>query len=201
MNATLVPRRKGREPRCAGAGAPAAGGPLRLSRWLKRGIVGVIVASVAPFAADAQTKLTDLTGDWQGVGTERNSPLESAQPTTCHSKIRSAANHMTNETVCNGQSGLHRVSRLTITLDGDEITGVLDQTSAAGPGASSPMVLKGTVAGRRIDDVATLQIRFPGLMPNATITLKVISPSSYSVQGSTLGISMMDVTYTRVGKH
>jgi hypothetical protein len=173
---------------------------MTLTKRLTAGIAAFLAAWITPYTAGAEIKLTDLNGEWNGSGTERNSPIESMQQTTCKSSIRTESTRLISDMVCTGQTGLHRASRLTLTLDGNEITGNLDQTTTTLGSNASPMVLKGSVSGRRTGDTAILQIRFPGLMPNATVTIMLISPSSYSMQATSLGVSMMDVTYNRVGR-
>jgi hypothetical protein len=167
---------------------------------LRAGIAAIAAACITLCTAKAEIKMADLDGDWQGSGTDRNSPLESPQQTTCQNKIRTEADRMTSDTVCKGRAGLNRTTRLAITVSGNDITGVLDQTSTTGSGNDPPNELKGAIAGRRSGNTATLQIRFPGLMPNATLILKLINLSSYSAKATALGVLMSDVTYNRVGR-
>jgi hypothetical protein len=168
--------------------------PVLTKHQLRVGIAAVAAACITLCTAKAEIKLADLAGDWQGSGTDRNSPLESPQQTTCQNKIRTEADQMTSDTVCKGRAGLNRRSRMTITLRGNDISGTLDQSTTG----TSVQQLKGTIAGHRTGDTATLQIRFSAFMPNATVTLKLISASSYSVQGTALGVVMTDVTYNRM---
>ena len=155
---------------------------------------------ISPFTARAESNLTVLNGDWRGSGTDRSSPFESQQRTKCQSNNRADEVQIISHTVCTGETGLHKVSDLKITLNGNKIAGTLGET-ATFPGNASPRILKGTVSGIRTGDTATLTISFPGLLPSATVIFKLVSSSSYSMQASTLGVSMMQVTYTRAGSH
>lgn len=106
---------------------------------------------------------------------------------------------MVSDTVCTGETGLHKVSHLTITLDAVKIVGTFDETASFPGSNASPRILKGSVSGVRAGDTATLKISFPGLIPSATVIFKLISSSSYSTQATSLGVAMMEVTYTRAG--
>jgi hypothetical protein len=173
--------------------------PILTKDQLRAGIAAIAAACITLLTAKADIKLIELDGDWQGSGIDRNSPFESLQQITCRSKIRTAADRMTSDTVCKGRTGLNKTSRMTITLDGNNITGVLE-ASIKGSDDDSPRQLKGAIAGRRTGDTATLQIHLPGFMPNATAILNLISSSSYSIKVTTWGILMSDVTYNRVGQ-
>jgi hypothetical protein len=172
-----------------------------IERW-RMGIAAAVAAWIVTLGGGgaAVFRLSDLDGRWQGIGSERASPMESAQPVTCQSTIQADATRMVNDTTCTGEAGLRRVSSLMVTLDGNDITGTLDQSTWSGGSSVSPTVLKGSVSGRRTEDGATLQVRFPGFMPNATVTFKILNPSSFSVQATALGIQMMQVTYNKIGK-
>lgn len=150
-----------------------------------------------PLSAGAESKLTVLNGEWRGSGTDRNSPFESQQQTKCQSNNRADLVRMVSDTVCTGETGLHKVSHLTITLDADKIVGTFDETASFPGSNASPRILKGLISGVRAGDTATLEISFPGLIPSATVIFKFISSSSYSTQATSLGIPMMEVTYTR----
>jgi hypothetical protein len=163
-------------------------------------IAALLAASLAPFAGGAtELRLTDLDGNWQGVGIDRASPMESAQQVTCKSTFRTEASRVVSDATCTGQAGLRRVSRLTLSLHGNEITGTLEQTTTTLGSNAPPTVVQGSVSGRRMEDAATLQVRFPGLMPSATLSFKFINSSSYSVEATALGILMMQATYSRMG--
>ncbi len=162
--------------------------------------VGCLAAAAAlsaavASAACAETKLTDFTGEWRGAGTDRDTPLEKAQPTNCRMTAQADLRQMRSVTNCDGQAGLRKVIHLTITLDGDKISGEASQTSTPRDGKSAMM--KGAVSGRKTGDVANLDIRFPGLTPNAAVLLTRTSPSSFTMKVTSLGITLMDVTFRR----
>lgn len=98
---------------------------------------------------------------------------------------------------CEGREGQHKRIDLAVTLVGKEFTGKLSQTSTV-PGSNTPISLEGAVSGRRIEDTATFQVRFSGLTPVVTVALRLETLSIYSVHVSTLGMSLMDVTFNRV---
>jgi hypothetical protein len=162
-------------------------------------IAVVLAAWVTPLSAVAESKLTDLNGEWRGSGTDRDSPFENFQETICRTKIKADESHMNSVMICEGQQGLKKVVRLTVTLDGDKFTGDVDQTTLT-RGDKTPDVDKGTVSGQKIKDTANLQIRFPGLMPNATVALVLRNPSSYTMHVSSLGSTIMNVTFSKVDK-
>jgi hypothetical protein len=61
--------------------------------------------------------------------------------------------------------------------------------------------VKGSVLGRKTEDTAVYQVRFPGLVPpSATVNLKLNSPSSYSMYVTSLGLTVMDVVFNRVAR-
>jgi hypothetical protein len=172
------------------------------TRWIGRSvtaIAAVLAVWVTPFSAVAQTKLTDLNGEWRGSGIDRDSPFENFQKTICHTKIEADESHMNSVTVCDGQQGLHKVMRLTVTLSGDEFTGSVSQTTLA-RGDTTPDVVKGSVLGRRVKDAVNLRVRLPGLMPNSAVALVLRNPSSYTMHVSSLGITMMNVTFSKIDK-
>src|SRR6202023_2965502 len=140
-----------------------------------------------PLTARAESKLTVLNGEWRGSGTDRNSPFESQQQTKCQSNNRVDLVRMVSDTVCTGETGLHKVSHLTITLDADKVVGTFDETASFPGSNASPRILKGSVSGVRAGDTATLKISFPGLIPSATVIFKLISSSSYSTQATRPG--------------
>ncbi len=87
------------------------------------GVTLALVAWLAAPAAVAETKLPELNGRWSGGGTDRDSPMDSAQPTRCRVTVKADLTHMTSDTECNGQAGLHKVIRLSVTFAGDRFTG------------------------------------------------------------------------------
>jgi hypothetical protein len=165
---------------------------MGVMRLLKVGLLAVLVAWIIPRPAGAEMNLSDLEGEWSGGGTDRDSPFASLQKSSCRSKIRSDVHRMSNEIVCSGPSGSRKTIQLQITMQGDQISGDLVQTQATG-------TMKGSVSGRRRGDSADMQIQFSGLMPSATAKFIVINPSSYTLRVATMGTSMMDVTFKKVG--
>jgi hypothetical protein len=172
------------------------------TRWighLVTAIAAVLAAWVTPFSAVAETKLTDLNGEWRGSGTDRDLPIEFFQKTNCHTKIEADESHMNSVTVCDGQQGLHKVIRLTVTINGDKFTGSVSQSTLA-RGDRSPDVVKGSVLGRRVKDTANFLVRLPGLLPNSAVALVLRNPTSYTMHVSSLGITMMNVTFSKIDK-
>lgn len=155
---------------------------------------------LVPLPAAAEFKLSGLNGEWEGIGRERGSPLEPAQQVICRATIRSDASRMASEMECRGQEGLQRVSRLAIALEGDSISGSLDQTITNAGSYAPPMRLKGSISGRRSGDDALLQVSFPGLTPSGTVIFRSLSADSYIIRASSLGIVMTEVTYRKLDK-
>jgi hypothetical protein len=173
---------------------------MRLVRHLGIGIVAVLTGWAVPYPASAEIKLTDFNGTWSGSGKDRNLPLESLQQTKCKTTVEADLRRMKSKTVCDGQAGLHKEIDLSITLDGNRITGDLTQnTSVRG---SDRSVRKGSVLGQKVEDTATYQVRFPGLVPIvATVDLRLLSQSSYSMHVTgCLGVTMMDVVFNKAAR-
>jgi hypothetical protein len=159
------------------------------------GIAAALVAAMAATTAGAETKLTGFNGEWRGNGSERNFPLESMQPTNCHTAIRATLRRMHSEMTCERPSGLRKEIRLIVTLEGDKFAGRIRQITT--PPDGKPAVLNGTVSGQKTDNTASFQVRWSGMTPNATVALKLNNPSSFSMQASSLGVTMMDATLNR----
>jgi hypothetical protein len=162
-------------------------------------IAMVMVISIALPSVAAETKLSDFNGEWRGEGTDRDTPLELTQPTNCRMRIQADLRHLNSETTCNGQAGLHKVLRLTITLEGDQFTGGASQTSSVTNGTAK--VLNGTVIGHKSDEMASLQVRFPGLTPSATVVLRRLNPSTFTMNIASLGLTLTSVTFDRTTNH
>jgi hypothetical protein len=172
----------------------------KLSACLAVGIL-VLSASAAAFCpARAETKLTDFDGQWQGTGKDRDLPFESMQQTNCQTTVNADFRRMNSITICNGDAGLDKVIQLAITLSGEAFAGSLTQRTTMRGDEASASVLSGSVSGRKTDNTAIFQVTFPGLLPNAEVTLRLISPSSYSMRATTLGSTLMDVTFIRAIK-
>ena len=159
----------------------------------------VLAAYLIPFPATAETKLTDLSGNWRGTGSDRDSPFESSQKTNCHTQIEADESHLSTLTVCKGERDLHKEIRLRLKLDGDKFTGSVNQTSLA-RGDTSPDEIKGSVLGHRTKGTANLRVHLPGLLPDATVVLVLRSTSSYTMRVTSLGVTMMDVTFSKIVK-
>lgn len=160
-------------------------------------IVGICAALflVLTPAAEAATPLTRLNGQWSGGGTDRDGPLGSSQSTHCRATLKADPTHLISTTECDGQAGLHKRFQLTVTFQGDQFTGNVEQVSAVHDGP--PTRYAGTVSGSRKGDVANLTANFGGLTPNAHVTLAVTSPDSYSMRVSLLGSTLTNVTLHR----
>jgi len=61
---------------------------------------------------------------------------------------------------------------------------------------------KAPYLGQKVEDTASYQVRFPGLVPIvATVDLKLLSQSSYSMHVTCcLGVTMMDVVFNRTAR-
>ena len=169
------------------------------SGLLRAAVAATLIWWIAPSPASAETKLTDFVGDWHGSGTDRNSPLETTQQTRCQVTVRADLRRLTSETNCNGQAGLRKRFGLAIVLDGDQFTGTASQTSTLRGDGRAAKVRNGSVSGRKTEDTADFEVKFSGLTPNARVVLKLFTPSSYSMQISSLGITLTDVVFHRTG--
>ncbi len=164
----------------------AAGGAATL-------VIFLFVASAGAAAA----KLTDFNGSWRGSGTDRASPLEASQSTSCHASIRADDTTLNHEMICEGKAGLHKIIRLTVHLSDNRISGTLTQTSTTRGSEASPTTLQGSVSGTRTDNAANFQVRFGGLIPTVTVTLTLNSRSSFFMQASTFVGTLMEVHFDR----
>ena len=167
--------------------------------YLRLPIAMAVLVWIALPSAAAETRLSDFNGKWHGNGTDRDTPLESTQPTNCRMRIQADLRHLNSETTCNGQAGLHKVLRLTITLEGDQFTGEASQTSAVTNGTAK--VLNGTVIGHKSNEMASLQVRFPGLTPSAVVVLRRLNPSTFTMNITSLGLALTNVTFDRTTNH
>jgi len=168
---------------------------MSLARYLMLAIAMATVAAIILPSAKAETSLSDFNGEWRGNGTDRNSPIEPAQATQCHMKIRADLRRLDSETTCIGEAGLRKLLRLAVKIDGDQLTGEAGQTSTVPDGAAQ--VFNGTVTGRKTDTTADLDVRFPGFTPSATIALRRLDPSRFSMTIASLGLTLTDVTFER----
>ena len=145
--------------------------------------------------AGAETKLSDFTGEWSGRGQDRDLPLASWEPVTCRDAIRADSKQLHSEMTCERKSGVRKVVTMTVTLEGNQLSGKITR-KVAKPGQPDD-VINGTVSGTRIDDTANLLVRWEGATPNTTIALKLTTPTSFSLQATVLGASMFDLTFRR----
>lgn len=146
--------------------------------------------------ADAETKLTDFNGAWLGSGSDRNTPFEAEQRTTCRSNITADLQQMTSNIQCKGTAGLTKAIHLHIRLRGNSFTGTLSQRAATRGGATSK--LAGSVSGQKTDTTANFRVTFPGLTPSVDVTLRLNNPSSFSMRATTFVGELMNVTFKRM---
>jgi hypothetical protein len=151
--------------------------------------------------AGAQTKLTEFNGEWLGGGTDRNTPLASAQKTQCQTSVTADLTHLTSDMACKGEAGLNKRVRVSVAFTNSRFTGTAQQTSAAEGSRAAPERLDGTVTGNRNGDITTFDVRFPGLTPSARVLLELTSPTSYTMTVSTLGAILTKVDFHRPGGH
>ena len=149
--------------------------------------------------AGAETKLTEFNGQWLGSGTDRDTPLASAQPTRCQTRVSADLTHMTSNMECNGDAGLNKRVHLSISFTGNKFTGSAEQISVVRGSGATPKRRAGTVIGERTDDKAEFEIKFSGLTPNAHVVLQLTSPTSYTMSISALGATLTKVDFRRPG--
>lgn len=153
----------------------------------------------ASSAIAAAIKLPELNGSWQGNGTDRATPLETAQHTHCRATIRATETSLNQEMICVGDAGLRKTVRLAVHLTGNAVSGTLTQTSVS-RGNETPATLHGSVSGTRTDNAADLRVDFGGLMPRVSVSLNMNSASAFSLEASTLGGTLMQVSFSRAGR-
>ena len=173
---------------------------MKLSECLAAAMLILSAWGAASGSAGAETKLSDFDGQWQGSGKDRDLPFEAMQQTSCQTTVNADLVRMSSTTICNGDAGLDKIIQLAIILSGEAFSGNLMQKTTMRGDDKSVSVLNGSVSGRKTDNTATFQVSFPGFLPNAAVTLRLINPTSYSMQATTLGSTLMDVTFTRAVK-
>jgi hypothetical protein len=161
----------------------------------RRGLLAASVSIAAITCAAAETKLTDFNGEWNGVGQDRESALQFLQDTSCKTVIRADLTHMQTEMNCARKSGVRKLVQLTVTLAGDQFNGKIMQKTTQ-PGREDA-VINGAISGNKTDRSANFLVTWQGATPNTTVDLKLISPTSYSMQATALGITVLDVTFNR----
>src|SRR5689334_907733 len=145
--------------------------------------------------AEAETKLSDFTGEWSGRGQDRDLPLASPEAVVCQNGIRANPRRLHSEMTCERRSGVQNAVQMTVTLEGNQLGGKITRKITRPDGPED--VINGTVSGTKTDNTADLLVRWEGATPNTTIALKLTSPASYSMQATALGATMMDLTFRR----
>ena len=174
---------------------------MKLVNRVGLGVLGILALGTVLDPAAAETQLTDFNGSWQGTGVDRNMPFQSMQRTSCQATINADLHHMKTAIVCNGVAGLTKVIQLNITLAGGEaFSGDLTQKATTRGDSSSETVLKGSVSGNKTDKSANFRVSFPGLTPSVDVALGLNNPSSFSMQATTFGGQLMNVSFNRTSK-
>jgi hypothetical protein len=88
---------------------------------------------------------------------------------------------------------------MTATLHGNRFVGRVSQTISIADG-SRATEMTGSLSGEKINDTANFPVRWSGLWPNATVAIKPHNLTSYSIHVSSLGFTIMDVTFKRIAK-
>ena len=173
--------------------------PRTSTKYLATAASAAVLACLLPAPAAADPKLSDLNGKWQGAGRDRSAPWQSLQSTKCRTTIRANSRQLNTEMTCDSGDGQRKVVHLSVTLDGDQVTGKVSQQLRHSKYPVS--VLNGSVSGQRTDTTANLNVRWSDLTPNTTVALKLNGSSSYSMKVTALGLTMMDVTFNRSVVH
>jgi len=160
-------------------------------------LAAALAAGMALAPACAETKLTELNGQWLGSGTDRDLPFATAQPTRCQTRVTADLTHMTSDMKCSGEAGLNKRVRLSIAFTGNRFTGSAEQTSIRRGSGAPPKQRIGSVSGSRNGDTAAFKVRFPGLTPNAHVVLELTSPTSFAMRISSLGATLTKVDFHR----
>jgi hypothetical protein len=169
-------------------------------RLLKAVALALPVFLTAGSLARAETKMSDLNGEWRGAGSDRDLPIQSLHPTSCRNVIRADQRNMTSEMTCQGPDGARKAVRLVVTMEGNRFAGTVSQTiTPAGSSRPNPSI-NGTVTGSRVQDAAQFRVSWSGLLPNTTVALNLTNQSTYSMVVSSLGATMMNVTFNRVSR-
>jgi hypothetical protein len=158
-----------------------------------------VLGLTSPLAppARAEIKMPELNGEWRGSGTDRELPVQSLRPASCKASMRADLTPMACDMVCEGE-GQRKTITLRATLDGELLSGTVTQRITR-PG-EAPSELDGTMTGRREGDKASFVVRWSGWQPATSVALTLVNPNSFSMHVAALGITMMDVVFTRAGK-
>ncbi len=146
-------------------------------------------------SAAAETKLTDFNGEWRGTGQDRDFPLHPMQEITCQNAVRATPQRMHIEMICERKSGVRRTTRMNVTLEGDQLSGRINQRIVR-PGQKDE-VLVGALAGKKTDNTANFGVTWKGTTPSASVAFKLNAPTSYSMKVTALGMTFMDATFTQ----
>lgn len=146
-------------------------------------------------SAAAETRLTDFNGEWRGTGQDRDLPLQSLQDTSCQNAVRATPQRMHIEMTCERKSGVRKITRMNVTLEGDQLSGRINQRTSE-PGKQD-VVIGGDVSGKKTGDSANLTVTWKGARPNTSINLKLNNPASYSMKVTALGMTFMDASFSR----
>ncbi len=171
----------------------------RFGTGLRAPLAAALAAWLALTPAGAETKLPEFNGQWLGSGTDRDTPLATAQPTRCQTRVTADPTHMTSNMECNGNAGLHKRVRLSISFTGNKFTGTTEQISVVRGSGAPPKRRAGAVVGVRTGDKAEFEVKFSGLTPNAQVVLELTSPTSFAMTISTLGATLTKVDFHRPG--
>ena len=162
-------------------------------------VLRVLLAAITCIAlargAAAETKLTDFNGEWRGTGRDRDSPLQSLQDTSCRNAVRATLQRMHIEMTCERTSGVRKTVRMNVTLQGDQLTGRINQRISQ-PGKEDA-VIGGTLAGKKSNGSANLTVSWKGPTPSTLISLNLDTPTSFSMKVTALGLTFMDATFKR----
>ncbi len=145
--------------------------------------------------AAAETPLPALNGDWTGSGKDRETPMQTLQPAKCRMQITATSARLVSSSDCDSVGGLQKRLKMTVTFTGNDFTGTVEQWSKQAN--AEPTTRTGRVTGRRTGDRAELTAIFPGLIPNAYVTLELTSAASMAMHVTALGATLTDVTYKR----
>jgi hypothetical protein len=146
----------------------------------------------------AETKLTDLKGQWTGSGTDRNLPFAPEHPARCQTQVTADSTRLISEMECNTDAGINKRIRLSIVFKSDnKFTGSAEQITVHRGGNDKPRRYAGPVTGTRTGDTAEFEIHFSGMMPNAHVVLELTSPTTFAMRSSSLGATLTNVTFRR----
>lgn len=171
--------------------------PESLRKRVRAPLAAALAGWMTLASAGAETPLTEFNGPWVGRGTDRDSPLQTAQRTQCQTRVQADPTHMTSDMECNGRAGLQKRILLSVAFTGSRFTGSVEQTSVVRGSGAAPLLRAGSVTGNKAGDTAEFLVRFPGLTPNAHVVLELTSPTSFAMTVSSLGATLTKVHFRR----